>query len=247
MDQIERIIRYLDNQMSDKEQEAFEQERQQNPQLEEAVQTEIKQRVAIRITGSQDLRAKLSQRNQDWTEKDVPYIRPLFYQDRRYLAAAAVVLLLVLSLFIWRQLRPVSLSQKGQEFLAQAEVQLFQTNMGSDRDSIDQVLKQLYQTQQFETLDSMLATFQESNLEGDYYLFLQGTVWIKQGRYLDAAHRFEELPRSSAYYERARWYRVICFLLLEDRAKSVEALQDISQSDHFQQAKAQQLLESLSR
>lgn len=248
----ELIEQYLSGKLNQKDQQTFEAEVKNNPELANQLKIYQQARMAIFLTGSSDLLQKFQDKNKSWTEADLPEARivPFFKRPTVQMMVAAIVLLLVAVILIFRS---PSSTIIGDSFYAQqiqeAEEQLFSISLGNDKDSLKAHFQLLYHTQKYEELIKSLESLTQEQSERKFWAtFLLGMVYFKQDQVDSAIREFAKFPdHSIPFSEQAQWYHALALWKSGKTDQAVPIFHDISQTNHYKRDEAVRIMDKVNK
>ncbi|MEM9918055.1 MAG: hypothetical protein AAF990_08165 [Bacteroidota bacterium] len=242
----DRIEHYLSGNMSEQEQNDFDKESKENPELQMAVDLFQLSQEAIEVDVESDLRQQMN----NWQAEEQPTnIRPLKVASRRrrlsYIAAAACVLLLIGTFTIqWNA------GNYSNEALAS---QYYQLPLGSDIRSGSAALDQNF--------DQAMNAFDDGAFEESMRLlgkastpksqYLLAHSYFQLGQFEQAISSFDKVVASndSRLKEKAEWFGLLSRLEAgqEVQARLVKITADEGHSYHQQSIELNESLNSIWR
>lgn len=248
------IEKYLTNRMSPEEKENFEARCQEDDALAEELKMQLKIRYITRYMGDQKLKAQL---NQDFDRLYAQQHGQKTVRKRWYMAAAAVILVLVVSIPFFRNyLATPSLPELVAEYKIDPPSISVLSNRDrsspidtlSTQDSLRIEIRELYDYQQYELviqrLTAILDTSQHNSLQ--WILFFLGTAYLKNENPTMAIRSYEQIAENGIYKEEARWFTALAYLKLDQQENAIITLKQIVNSKgHYKGEKALELLKKL--
>lgn len=247
--EIQNIEAYLAGTMQESEKQAFEQKIAADKELAEAVQDEKNSLRAIELYGRLQTREKVRNiyKNLSINEQGSKIIP--FFQRTTFLAAAAVVLVLIISaLVLSNTAQRYGNDVLSQEFAALTPIPDRLTLMGHDTvESLKAGMRAFNQEnwqeaeQYFENLSDTSTYYPDAQL----YL---GLSLFQQNKWQETISVFENLQmKEPTYQEIINWYLAVSYLSLDQEQESRDYLNRITRSNEpvFMKESAQTLLEKL--
>lgn len=248
----EHIEQYLDGELPEMEVLGFEKRIEEDQVFKEAVEDVMKLRHAAHSLLKENYEEKFSQ----WREEEGGIIRPIRARSRqRYMAVAAVVLLLLTSvvLFINRpSSEPVSMQQlytMNDAPLKPSGTRTFET----DNETKDIWLSaiQLYGKGQYEEaavqFNQMIEVISDKS-ELDQPLLYLGTCYLFTEKTELALETLEKVDEGSESSYQADWYISLAYLKMEDKNHAMKALKKITTlSFHPKKTEAEEILRHLEK
>lgn len=231
----ELIEKYLAGNMSEQEQEAFEQAMDSTPELKQEVKEAALAKWTIQAYAREQEKAKLDALYQA-NEQEARVISVLHY---RWMAVAAIVAMLLLGYFL---LRPAAPLQMQDAFASYYEVPQAPDIMGSDTDDMLRKADLAYGDNKwsealgfYEQIDpDSLSDFQLSRIS-----LFQGIAHLELGNWEKAQAAFAS---ATQHPEQGDWYLAMLYLKKEDRGATLRALQKIIDTpEHFYREQAMEL------
>ena len=236
----DKILHYLDKEMSPAEQEAFEARLEQEPDLAHMLEEEIRTRAAITASAYLERKAQLMARPQ----AQVAMSKPLMSRPAVWAVAAAVAILLA----FWG-IQQMNQPLSHQDLYAQnfETVPFPAGGRGGAKNPLDAAAK-AYEAQNYEQavlqLEVLLRDTSFRAQPTAYYF--QGLSHLELGDAEAAIASFSKVPDASLYGPAAQWHTALAYLKLEKPEACKKALQQVLKGPvSTYQVLAKSLLESL--
>lgn len=232
-EQYQQIERYVSGQLSEQEKEALEQQLQNDPELQKALNEHKQAAQAVRAAAFEEQKSRIRQLDQQRGGQN--------WKRMLQIAAAAAVLLIPLSYFLWRS--PAT-SQLAMEYLEPYPDRI--TVMGSEQ-SLNEAM-QAYNTKDYETALSLLKRIETADRTPLLELY-QAICLLELEKCEPAQELLNPLANSEeSVQEAANWYRILALVQCEQEAEASEALQALlgNENQRYNRSKAAELLDQLS-
>lgn len=233
------ILRYLDKEMGPDEQEAFEKRLDQEPELAQLMEEEIRARAVVTASAYLDRKARLKARPITETAE----VKPLFARPMVWAIAAVVAVLLA---FAGLQLMNQPLSNEDL-FAQNYQTVPFQTGVrGGDEDRLLHA-REAYQKGDYEQAIVLLEVLLRDSsflLKPKAYYF-QGLSHLEKNDPAAAIQALDQVAEGSIFGPAARWHIALAHLKMDNREEAKKALQQLLNGPvQTYQAQARVLLKS---
>ena len=237
------IERYLEGELAGQELVEFETAMESDQQIKSAVEEHLKSLVLAKAMGEEQWREQMKRQLTENPVSDKVFVWPTYL---KYVAAAAIVLLLVIG-GLWMSQNETK--PDLEEWLTiHLETPVAPERMSTDQDSLLSATYYAYNQGKYE---EALAAFPDllPYYTGGYLrelFFFEGMCHFKLQQYPEARQSFVKIDRG-AFQETALWYTGISYI----KEKNFEAAKPVLQSliDHdaffFYRSQAQELLDIL--
>lgn len=231
---LERTIRYVEDDLSAMEREAFERDLQQDEQLQEELATVRSTLGALRQLGEDRLRAQLRGMNDAPTVKGGGSGRGVWW-------AAAAVVLLVAGWWGWSGLHADE--RLAEEFAFQEPG--LPVLMGPSQLRMDAIMN-AYKQDDLITAARLIHDALASSPGNDTLLYFQAVVTERGGDHRSASEQFKAVPAHSVFVDRAAYQIAVIHVRNGDRGQAKVLLEQLRQSADAPVAdRAARLLERL--
>jgi Tetratricopeptide repeat len=225
--EVEEIELYLQQQLNEEQQKAFTQKLATDAAWQEKVQ-EVKQ--LLLAVEEATLKQKINElhtnfSNRQRQDENTALIRPLLSSQRnRWLAAAAVLLLLVTSVFVFL-LRPTEDEQLYSSYY-KADPGLI-TSMGISDNYVFQKAMVDYKNGQYQQAIEAWQSLEQSSKGNDTLLYFLGSAHLANGDLTQAIGYFSFTINNeqSAFYKDACWFAGLSYLKSGDHKKAISLLE----------------------
>jgi tetratricopeptide (TPR) repeat protein len=263
---IEQIRRYLSEQLSESERQAFEQQLAQKPEIQAEVEHYRQLKSGLKSLHAQEMRQKLQQweAERKTLPAPVPLLLPEQNRNRRWLryasyAAVASFLLLLLPLGYY-VLLPQAETHSYESLLAQELQELPFPNMlrgsVSSEDSLTLWYKMgagYYAGQNYvAAIEAWEKCLEQGNppaeTSADELLFFIGLSRLQLDQPEAAIHQLQKVGAETHFFPSAEWYLALAGMQAHDTTLVQHQLQHLAEtSEHPYQEKALRLLELLEK
>lgn len=256
-DIFDRIERYLDNELSASEREKFEEEVSSNKTLGDA----LKKQVLVRQLAWKEAKNDYKKTFDSWhDEGEQIQSRKIIRMRRNVLAAAAVIIVLVISalalrtLFVPQVFTPQELYAANTSLLpAPSNFRGNDSNMviSAEMHSYWERGVNYYEDSSFEQANREIETFLSlipSDVEASQYHLYLGISYLFSDEYEEALTHFEQINLLGIHRNDAQWYLALTYLKMNEIQALKQALNTIiSTPGQIYGKKAEELLEQVER
>ena len=230
-----RIRAYLEGRLSLEEKMAFEEERKQDPELDQAVKSALLLTAGLQHTEHQDRRTEL---------KDLLRQQRKVKTRRLWTSIALAASVLLLAGLMWYYM-PGQQASPAELFAEYYEAPAAPETMGTAGDSLLRLGHAAYNRQAYGEAQQFYEDAVEAGLDLSQVPYLYLGIALLENESFEKAHA--SLTKARAQHpERAAWYLAMLSLRTGDVVTARGALEAIAgQEGHYYQGKATELLEEL--
>ena len=241
MDQEKHIEAYLEGQLSEEENAAFEARLQSDPALREQFELHRDALLLLRLDRQNTYKQQIRRisANQSTQQSEPTVIRPLWSQRWGQLAAV-IVLLIGFGWWLW----PTSSGVVLEEEWLKPYPDRITTRAESDIDSL--LLRGMfaYSSEDYEAAIVLLTNLYKTDPENGDILFYLAQAHMASGNYQTAVNLFREMPEEHRFAEAAEWYLSLSLIQHSQETEAREILQKISrQTTNAYRERAEKILE----
>jgi tetratricopeptide (TPR) repeat protein len=254
MEQLEKIIKYLDGEVIGEEKKSFEQELASNNTLREKLElvkdvssTLADEDLSNFISKIRDITATVNKEN-TYKQKDTTDDRKTsaFKIKLRYLSAASVFLVLAISSIFYSSLTGPKNEKIFNQFYQKYESSIItRSNTHETNDLI--IAIQLYDRGNYtEAISRFTALLKKDNTNTTAHFFI-GMSYMETKAYDKAITNFNAIiaQKDTAFVEHAEWYMALCYVRINRMKQASELLNQIATSSSFYKIKAVDLMKKL--
>lgn len=246
MEQLEKIMKYLDGEVIGEEKSNFEKELALNVSLrkklelvKEVDKTLKDEELSSFVSKIQNISTSLKNSNTEGKKANALTIR-------RYLSTAAVLLILAISSVLYLNLSGPKNVKIYNRYYQRYEASIITRSGGSETDNLITAI-QLYDKGKYQEAISKFNLLLKQDNTNTTVLFFIGMSYMETKLYDKAIANFNLLinQKDTAFKEHAEWYMALCFIRTNQISHASEALNHIAGSNSFYKIKAVDLLKKL--
>jgi len=254
MKNTKKIVRYLDGEMGDAELKLFEEEIKTDSDLAEQVFLHMEVDKTLKDRDIIELRKKIkniyqsfihSEKNEDDKDQELRSFRNIF--NKKYLVAASIIVLMVISSLILFPLR-FNNDKLFNRFYDPYLIDLNFRSVASDYNAYEAGIRH-YKKGEFEEALGNL-----SKIDSSMELYIPATFFsaissIETGRIQEAIEKFNIVVNANndAFINHSEWYLGLCSLLVNDNEKAVLYFQKVKEKDVFYEKRSKKILRLIKR
>lgn len=243
-DLLEKIEQYLAGTLPEGEVSNFEKAVLADPELAEALRTQVLNSAAIEQAGEAELRDTLKKRGiaqfDEEKANNENRVRPLF----RWAAIAAAIALLASIVLLLAPAKEANLAELYAEHYTEVSFPVERSeNVSSD--SLWIQARQAYEQEDYTTTLDALNSYIETNAKPQAFLY-KGISLLQLNQASEAIQAFKEVPKEHIDHQRATWFIALSYLQAEDKVGAQKALEVIGQNpSHYKRKIANDILAKL--
>jgi tetratricopeptide (TPR) repeat protein len=249
MEQLEKIIKYLDGEVIGDEKQAFEKKLEGDVSLQEKLKlvkdidaTLSDENLNSFVTKIQQIQSSVTNKKTDVKEKTNTAI----ILKRRFLSAAAVLLIMAISSIFYLNLAGPRNERIYNQFYQKYESSLITRSDNSETSDLIAAI-QLYDKGNYQGAIARLTNLLQKDNSNTTAHFFIGLSYMETKTYEKAITNFNVImtERDTAFIEHAEWYTALCYVQTNRIKQASELLKQITESNSYYKIKAVDLLKKL--
>jgi TolA-binding protein len=254
MEQLEKIIKYLDGEVIGTEKESFEQELATDNKLKEKLELVKEVNAALAdedlsnfIAKIKDINASLNQESASKSNHvDDTKKTSAFLIKKRYLSAAAVLLIFAISSIFYLNFSGPKNEKIFDQFYEKYESSVITRSNNSETNDLI-IAIQLYDRGKYTEAITRLTVLLEQDNTNTTARFFIGLSYMETKSYTKAITNFSAIiaEKDTAFVEHAEWYMALCYVRINHMKQASELLNQIATGSSFYKIKAVDLMKKL--
>jgi tetratricopeptide (TPR) repeat protein len=244
------LQKYLDNELSERELDRFEQELNASPEMLMDLDLYKEVDEAIADTEVLDFRAQLNDMREESRQTESGKRAFRFTRPWHYAASAALALLVAIGLATVLG-RPLSNNDLFVKYMKPYELVL--TNRSVESDVIQLWMNNAQDKFLKGEFEAAIGCFEEvleinyGKIEAEFYM---GVSYMEIDQHINASKSFDRVieQNDNLYIQKAEWYLAGCLLAMDETERARRTLAMIASSkNHFHQSDAEKILKRMKR
>jgi tetratricopeptide (TPR) repeat protein len=249
MEQLEKIIKYLDGEVIGEEKQAFENKLEGDVSLQEKLKlvkdinaTLADENLNSFVTKIQQIQSSVAKKKTDVKEKK----NTAFILKRRFLSAAAVLLIMAISSIFYLNFAGPRNERIYNQFYQKYESSLITRSDNNETSALIAAI-QLYDKGNYQGAIARLTDLLQKDNSNTTARFFIGLSYMETKTYEKAITNFNVImtERDTAFIEHAEWYMALCYVQTNRIKQASELLKQIADSNSYYKIKAVDLLKKM--
>ena len=239
----ERIEKYLAGALTSDEVSHFEKEVLEDPALAAELKSQFLATATLERKGDESLKSLMK----DWANEQFDERKSFSNRLNNpliWLAIAATITLLITLAVVLNTTGPANPEEIYNQYYTELRFPADRSST-ADTDSLWNLARISYGKQDYENTLSLLDQLIRNDPDGQAFLY-KGICLLRLDRPGEAAKAFGQVTEQHLDYQRARWFRALALLKIENLSEAKVALEAIAVSEsHFKKKEAQEILDLL--
>ena len=247
IERIERIERYLGNKLSEEERKTFE----QDLETDEELATELAlEKSLVYVLNEQDVNQLRAQMQSSLKEHQKKKSNFVLFKQRNWIVAAAILVLIIGSLVILKNIEPSSEKlfhayfevPKAEDFMDPALFEDRSVGINTE-DALFQEVARHYQNKKYLEALNVLESIIPTSENQAFYKYQLGIIYLVNNKEKEAIKALE--AGQSWNINGAIWYQSLAYLALNQKEKAKQNLTKLMEINNPWQKQSQELYKQL--